>query len=115
MPPSRFTVKKPTSETYRGWAFVLVVGFVLAIVAIFDRGGVDESTADGSTDCQLTVVADELNVRTGTSVDAELVDTLTRGEVVDGTRVVVDGFRELEGERWAADQFLSPLPNTSCA
>ena len=24
-------------------------------------------------------------------------------------------FRELEGDRWAADQFLTPMPNTNCS
>ena len=39
---------------------------------------------------------------------------LTEGAVVDGTTTVTNGFRELEGNRWAADQFLTPLPNTNC-
>jgi hypothetical protein len=54
-------------------------------------------------------------VRTGPSQEAALVETLARGARVDGTRVVTDGFRELEEGRWAADQFLTPLPGTNCA
>jgi hypothetical protein len=38
-----------------------------------------------------------------------------RGMRVDGTKVVTDGFRELEAGRWAADQFLAPLPGSDCA
>jgi hypothetical protein len=34
--------------------------------------------------------------------------------VVDGTTTVTGGFRELEGDRWAADQFLTPMPGTNC-
>jgi hypothetical protein len=45
-------------------------------------------------------------VRSGPSTDADQVEVLSEGAVVDGTRVVTDGFRELEGDRWAADQFL---------
>ena len=39
---------------------------------------------------------------------SDQVDALSEGAVVDGTRIVTDGFRELDGDRWAADQFLTP-------
>ena len=42
------------------------------------------------------------------------VEVLSEGSVVDGTQTVTDGFRELEGGRWAADQYLTPLPDTNC-
>ena len=71
-------------------------------------------SADNSTGCQLRVSAAELRVRSGPSTDAQQVEVLSEGAVVDGTRVVTDGFRELEGDRWAADQFLTPMPNTNC-
>jgi hypothetical protein len=104
------------ASTFKGWTFVLVAGMVLALLAIIDRGGLGAITvANGSTECQLEVVADELNVRTGPSPGAALVETLTRGMRVDGTKVVTDGFRELEEGRWAADQFLAPLPGSDCA
>ncbi len=113
---ARITVPKLESSTFKGWTFVLVAGVVLAVLAILDRGGLNEvGIADGSTGCQLEVTADELNVRTGPSQEAALVETLARGARVDGTRVVTDGFRELEEGRWAADQFLTPLPGTNCA
>ncbi|HYH31753.1 MAG TPA: SH3 domain-containing protein [Pseudonocardia sp.] len=113
---ARITVPKLESSTFKGWTFVVVAGVVLALLAIVDRGGLNAvTTADGSTSCQLEVVADELNVRNGPSQGAALVETLPRGAHVDGTRVVTDGFRELEGGRWAADQFLSPLPGSDCA
>lgn len=109
-------INKPDAATYKGWGFVLVVGVVLAVLAMIDRGGVgDLDPADGSTGCRLEVIADDVNVRTGSSTDSELVLTLNRGEVVDGTRDVVDGFRRLDDDRWASDAFLSPLPNTNCA
>jgi hypothetical protein len=95
---------------------VIVAGVLLALLAIIDRGGLDTvAAADGSTSCQLDVVTDELNVRNGPSQGAALVETLPRGLRVDGTRVVTDGFRELEEGRWAADQFLSPVPGSDCA
>jgi hypothetical protein len=113
---ARITVPKLEASTFKGWTFVLVAGVVLALLAIIDRGGLSEITAaDGSTGCQLEVAADQLNVRNGPSEGAVLVETLTRGTRVDGTRVVTDGFRQLEEGRWAADQFLTPLPGTNCA
>jgi hypothetical protein len=113
---ARITVPKLEASTFKGWTFVLVAGVALALLAIIDRGGLSEITAaDGSTGCQLEVVTDQLNVRNGPSPGAVLVETLTRGMRVDGTRVVTDGFRQLEEGRWAADQFLTPLPGTNCA
>lgn len=113
--PRRLSITRPDSSTYRSWSFVLVLGLVLAVLALIDRGGLGETTeADGSTGCQLEVVADELNVRAGARTDAALVETLSRGDRVDGTRVVVDGYRELEEDRWAADRFLAPLPGSNC-
>jgi hypothetical protein len=114
---ARMSIPKLEVSTFRSWTFVLVAGVVLALVALLDRGGLDElrTSADGSTGCQLEVAAEQLNVRTGPSQEAGLVETLARGDRVDGTRVVTDGFRELEDGRWAAEQFLTPLPGTNCA
>ena len=91
------SLKKPWRV--RGWGLVFLAGIVLTILAMIDapagNGTSPVHTADNSTGCQLRVSAAEL--------------------VVDGTRVVTDGFRELEGDRWAADQFLTPMPNTNCS
>lgn len=112
---AKIGVPKIEASTFKGWAFVIVAGVVLAGLAILDRGGLGEvSSADGSTGCQLQVVAEQLNVRTGPSSAAALVETLPQGSTVDGTRVVTDGFRQLEEGRWAADQYLSPLPGSNC-
>jgi hypothetical protein len=107
---------KPTASTFRSWFFVLVAGGLLAIVAVIDRGGLAElrATADGSTGCQMEVSVDELNVRADPSQSATPVQTLTRGTRVDATRNVVAGFRELEGGRWASNQYLTPLPSSNC-
>lgn len=107
---------KLQSSSFKGWAFVIVAGIGLAVVALIDRGGLDELrvSADGSTGCQLEVTAEELNIRVGPTQDAELLDQLVRGDRVDGTRLVTDGFRELEDGRWAADQFLTPVPGSDC-
>jgi hypothetical protein len=114
---ARYSIPKIESKSFRSWTFVLIAGGLLTVIAILDRGGLGDSTssADGSTGCQLEVAAAELNVRSGPSQEATLVETLRQGDRVDGTRVVTDGFRELEDGRWASDQFLTPLPGTTCA
>ncbi|GAA0947718.1 SH3 domain-containing protein [Pseudonocardia zijingensis] len=113
---ARITVPKLEASSFKGWTFVLIAGVVLALLAIIDRGGLSAITvSDGSTGCQLEVTTDQLNVRNGPSPGAALIETLPRGTRVDGTRVVTDGFRQLEEGRWAASQFLTPLPGTNCA
>jgi hypothetical protein len=113
---ARFSVPKLEKSTFKGWAFVVFAGVVLTIIAMLDRGGLEQvQGADGSTGCELEVTVEELNVRSGPSQQAQLVETLVRGDRVDGTRVVTDGFRELEGGRWAVDQYLTPLPGTTCS
>jgi hypothetical protein len=112
---AKYKIPKLESKQYRSWTFVVILGVLLALVAIIDRGGLDSVTADGSTGCQLEVNVDTLNVRSGPSPEASLVETLNRGTVVDGTNVVTDGFRELENSRWADDRYLTPVAGTNCS
>lgn len=98
----------------RGWAFVVVLGALLTVVALFDRGGLDEARADGSTGCQLEVTTDQLNVRAAPVAESEQLGAVVRGQLLDGTTVVTDGFRELEDGRYVADEFLTPVPGTDC-
>lgn len=110
-------ITKPTASTFKSWFFVLVAGGVLALIAVIDRGGLAElraAAADGSTGCQMEVTVEELNVRASPGQSAQLVQAIPRGTKIDATRNVVDGFRELEGGRWAFNQYLTPLPNTNC-
>ncbi|HZG91175.1 MAG TPA: SH3 domain-containing protein [Pseudonocardia sp.] len=113
---ARYKVPKLESATFKGWAFVVVAGLLLATLALIDRGGADliPADSDGSTGCVLEVTTEELNVRAGPSQNAELLDALRQGSRVDGTPIVTDGFRQLEGGRWASNQFLAPVPGTTC-
>ncbi|MGH3566279.1 MAG: hypothetical protein ACRDRH_09650 [Pseudonocardia sp.] len=111
-------IKKPDPATFRGWLFVIVAGAILALLALVHRGGVDELQAypaDGSTGCQLEVAVDELNVQDEPIAGAQPIEVLRRGALVDGTRTITDGFRELEGGRWALNGSLNPLLGSNCA
>ncbi len=109
-------IRKPWQ--IRGWPLVFITGIILTILAMLDAPADNSTsairTADGSTGCQLRVSAAELRVRSSPSTDADQVEVLSEGAVVDGTTTVTGGFRELEGDRWAADQFLTPMPGTNC-
>lgn len=106
-------IKRPDATLYRSWTFVVVLGVVLAVLALIDRG--DPAAADGSSGCQLEVTTDELNVRAGPAEQAELLGTLAEGTVVDGTPTVTDGFRQLEDGRFVSDIYLTPVPGTDCS
>jgi hypothetical protein len=108
-------------RNYRGWGWVIVAGIVLTALSLLDgpvgpiaTGTATTTSQPAAVECQLRVSAAELRVRSGPSTDSQQVETLSEGVVVDGTRVVTHGFRELSGNRWAADQFLTPLPGTNC-
>jgi hypothetical protein len=112
-------VPRLESKMFAGWGFVIVAGLLLALIAIIDGGGLTgpapASTADGSSGCQLEVTTDQLNLRAGPSQDAELLGTLSRGDVVDGTRIQNNLYRQLEDGSWGVTEFLAPLPGSNCA
>jgi hypothetical protein len=109
---------KLDKKFFEGWLFVIVAGLVLAVIAIINSGGMAQTTvapADGSSGCQLEVTTDRLNVRASPSQDGPLLRTLSRGDVVDGTRIQNNFYRQLEDGGWAATEFLTPLPGSNCA
>ena len=115
-----YKIKLPEAKAFRGWAFVVVAGVVLTVLALIDQGGVGAITpsgdADGSTGCVVLVQVanDELNLRDAPSVDANQVGQLANGSRVDATTEVQGDFRRLEDGRWAATQFLVPEPGSTC-
>jgi hypothetical protein len=118
MAKPKMTLKGAAKQSVKGWGAVLTGGILLAVLALVDlpHDGTTtgSATADGSTGCQLQVTAAELRVRSGPSINTDPLETLTQGTVVDGTTEVTDGFRKLEGNRWAANEFLVPVAGTTC-
>ncbi|MBA3907775.1 MAG: hypothetical protein H0X35_13980 [Pseudonocardiales bacterium] len=106
----------PKGLRLKGWPLVIIIGLLLALVAIVDRGGLDPvtSAADGSTGCALRVAVPELNVRSGPSQQAVSVQTLAQGATIDGTNVLTAGFRQLKDGNWVFDQYVTPIAGSTC-
>lgn len=110
----------------RSWTFVVVVGALLALMSIIDRGGlatVSAATATGTAatgtgtaagSCTVTVNTGTLNVRADPTVTSAQVQQLLEGVAVAATTTVVSGFRELSDGHWALDQYLTPVPGATC-
>jgi hypothetical protein len=100
---------------FRSWALVIVIGLLLALLSIIDRGGVAAvgSAVDGVT-CGFTVNADTVNVRSEATASSPSVQQLSRGQAVIGTKTVTNGFRQLENGTWVLDGYLTPVPGNTC-
>jgi len=110
------TLKKPDPEFYQGWTFVLVLGALLAVPALIHQGGTERVTeAQAGAACQFEVTIDNLNVRSAPNPDGDApVQVVNRGQRLIGTANVADGYRELDGDLWALDQHLAPVPGSTC-
>ncbi|AEA27445.1 SH3 domain-containing protein [Pseudonocardia benzenivorans] len=111
---SKIKIPKLESSSFKGWAFVLVAGSILTVLALIDAGQFGTG-ATGSTGCVMIVTADQVNVRPNPGTELAPVATLNKGKEVDAQRVVTNGFRQLAGEnRWALDSSLAPKAGSSC-
>lgn len=72
------------------------------------RSGGTES-ASSSAPCRVAVNADVLNVRTLPNSRAAKVDILRKGQEVEADNVVQEGYRKLGPDRWASNDFLTPI------
>jgi hypothetical protein len=104
--------KKVPKLAVRSWSFVVVLGILLTLISIVDRGGL--AVLPGSGTCSFTVNTAPLNVRAEPSVTAPQVAQLTQGAQVGATNIVTGGFRKLADGQWALDQYLTPVPGSSC-
>jgi len=100
---------------FRSWPIVIVIGLFLALLSIVDRGGLDAvPSAVNAAACSFTVNADEVNVRTQATASSPSVEKLSRGQSVEGTKTVTNGFRQLLVGTWVLDGYLTPVPGDPC-
>ena len=110
---AKLTLKGATKYSFKGWGAVLSGGLLLTVLALADAPD-DPYSSDGSTGCQLQVTALQLQVRSAPVAGSDTLETLQKDTIVDGTTEVTAGYRRLEGDRWAADEFLAPVAGTTC-
>jgi hypothetical protein len=116
---ARLTIRKPDSSIYRSWFFVIVLGSILAVLSLLERGSLEGAfvpDADGSTGCVMVVqvTEDELNLREGPSLNSPRVGALPNGARVDATTTVENGYRQLEDGTWGAAEYLVPEAGSAC-
>lgn len=97
----------------RSWTFVVVVGVLLTVLSVIDRGGLATARSAGGM-CRFAVDTATLNVRAEPSVTSAQVDQLARGVEVSATSILTGGFRKLSEGHWALDQYLTPLVGATC-
>ena len=111
---AKIKIPELSSSTFKGWAFVLVAGTVLTLLALIDSGSLG-SKATGSTGCVMTVTADQVNIRSTPGTELAPVGTLKKGQEVDAQRVVTNGFRQLAAaNQWALNASLATKSGSNC-
>lgn len=89
---------------------LIVLGVLVGIAILTGLGGQQGSGDQGAdAGCQVSVHADILNVRSGPGMDSPVVDKLEQNEEIDALDVVRGGFRKLDEQRWASDEYLEPV------
>lgn len=77
------------------------------------RDGTDETS--GSTQCRVESTVDGLNVRSAPALDPDnVVDQLNLGDESDADKVVQNGFRKLEENRWVSVEYLQTVDGREC-
>ena len=100
---------------FRSWPLVIVIGVLLTLLSIIDRGGVDAvRSAVASSTCSFTVTGDEVNVRPDATATSLPVQKLQKGTTITATKTVANGFRQLADGHWVLDGYLTPVPGATC-
>jgi uncharacterized protein YgiM (DUF1202 family) len=114
----RYFIMKETSGKlrvdFRSWPLVIVIGLILAVLSLIDRGGLGETTTVEGQACTFTVIGTDVNVRTGATAASPAVQKLNQGDTVLATKTVTNGFRQMVGGAWVLDTLLTPVPGTVC-
>lgn len=90
-----------------------VVGGV-GVVAFAMVAHHNAEASQGNPQCAFTVSADVLNVRAGPATSARVVGRLVQSQPVTAQPVVQNGFRQLDGRRWASADYLVAAAGNTC-
>ena len=96
---------------------LLIGAALIAVVFVFVLSPGEDAAAgsdESETDCRVTVTADMLNVRADPDIDSTVVDQLEQEAEVDAVDEVRDGYRKLDTDEWASEEFLEPLDDAEC-
>jgi uncharacterized protein YgiM (DUF1202 family) len=93
---------------------VIVIGVVVVVAVLYviqsgKKGNAQTGGSTASGTCQVQVIADVLNVRSGPGANDKVIGKLTTGAVKPATTTVQNGYRELAANQWASSQFLKPV------
>jgi hypothetical protein len=100
-----------TKQKVVGGGAVVLGAFLLYAAHNDQSGGTGVGT---SRPCTVTVIADQLNVRSSPDDNATVVQTFTKGAVVSADQTILNDFRQLAPGRWAAREYLDPTPGSDC-
>ena len=119
MAKRRYFIMKETGGKlrvdFRSWPLVIVIGLILAVLSLIDRGGLgDTTTAVAGQTCSFTANGAEVNVRTGATAASPSVQKLDQGQTVVATKTVINGFRQTAEGTWVLDSLLTPVPGSVC-
>jgi uncharacterized protein YgiM (DUF1202 family) len=98
----------------------IIIGVTLGLAMIYTTGAEQRSSdaasggAEEQAGCTVVVTADVLNVRSGPSQDRDVVDTLRQDEEIEATAETRNGFRKLDDDEWASDDYLEPVDGADC-
>lgn len=90
----------------------VIGGLGFAAFALLAHRNADAS--HGNPQCAFTVNADVLNVRAGPSTADRVVGRLVQSQAVTAQAVVQNGFRQLDGTRWASVDYLVAASGNTC-
>ncbi|MGH3753063.1 MAG: hypothetical protein ACRDRP_10255 [Pseudonocardiaceae bacterium] len=89
----------------------IIVG-AAAVIGLILLSSRPESGTDGQ--CLVRVTADRAPVRSGPDAD-DSVGALPAGLVIQAERTTSNGFRQLQPDRWVAEQHVNQVPGSNCS
>jgi hypothetical protein len=96
-----------------------LIGGGAAVLALYvygdDARPQDAVAAANPAQCRVTVTADVLNVRSAPAQSAPKVGSFLKGAETNADKVVENGYRKISENRWAANEFLTPMQGHDCA